>query len=396
LPEQLLIRAAPSSTPTENGPPTCASRRARRRSGEGLRGDPGEREVDAGVHREPGFVDLHVHLREPGDEERDHLVGTAPRPRRLHRGGRDAKPARRSTTRRWCRRAAHRGGEGSARSRRRLHHHRREGRELAPMGEMYASGAHLHRRRRVRRQRGRHAPRAAVRQVAARRGGRQHAEDETLAAAVDARRRVVEPLGIPGRPSVAETVIVAATSSSRRHRHPVHFCTAPRPARSRSSARPSGAPAVTPRRRRITSPSPTSAARIRPGFRCTRRCAVPTTSPRCAPASPTAPSMPSPPTTRPTLPSRRSGRSRGAPGCSPRDVARPRAHRAGRARHPHVARRARRALVAPGAHRWLGTQATRWRRADRPTWPSSTPPCAGCRRRSPAARPATRPSRAGP
>ena len=51
---------------------------------EGLRGDPGEHEVDAGgCIVSPGFVDLHVHLREPGDEAAGHLV----RYRAAARGG---------------------------------------------------------------------------------------------------------------------------------------------------------------------------------------------------------------------------------------------------------------------------------------------------------------------
>ncbi len=184
--------------------------------GEGLRGDPDEREVDAGgCIVSPGFVDLHVHLREPGDEEAETIwSGT----RAAARGGFTAVVAmpntrpplddasvvssvlRTAETEGLCQVAS----SGCITI-------GREGRELAPMGELYALGVRIFTddgacvasagvmRRAL--QYARSLPGAVV---------AQHAEDETLAGGGSMHEgEWSSRLGIPGRPSVAETVIVA-------------------------------------------------------------------------------------------------------------------------------------------------------------------------------------------
>jgi dihydroorotase len=184
--------------------------------GEGLRADVGEREVDAGgCIVSPGFVDLHVHLREPGDEEAETIwSGT----RAAARGGFTAVVAMPNT----CPplddasvvssvlRTAEAEGLCQVASSGCITIGR-EGRELAPMGEMYALGVRIFTddgacvasagvmRRAL--QYAKSLPGAVV---------AQHAEDETLAGGGSMHEGAWSSrLGIPGRPAVAETVIVA-------------------------------------------------------------------------------------------------------------------------------------------------------------------------------------------
>ncbi len=163
----------------------------------------------------PGFVDLHVHLREPGDEEAETIeTGT----RAAARGGFTAVVAMPNTrpalddaavvssvlalgkaaglcdvVSSGCITVA------------------RAGEQLAPMGELYALGV------RIFTDDGSCVASAGVMrralQYAASLPGAivaQHAEDETLAAGGHMHEGAWSSrLGIPGRPSVAETVIVA-------------------------------------------------------------------------------------------------------------------------------------------------------------------------------------------
>ena len=169
--------------------------------GESLRSDVDERAVDAaGCIVSPGFVDLHVHLREPGDEEAETIfTGT----RAAARGGYTAVVAsvqRTGDTEGLCQVAS----SGCITI-------GREGKELAPMAEMYALGVRIFTddgscvasagvmRRAL--QYAKSLPGAVV---------AQHAEDETLAGGGSMHEGTWSSrLGIPGRPSVAETVIVA-------------------------------------------------------------------------------------------------------------------------------------------------------------------------------------------
>ena len=183
---------------------------------EGLGTSEHEASIDAaGCVVSPGFVDLHVHLREPGDEEAETIeTGT----RAAARGGFTAVVAMPNTrpalddaavvssvlalgkdaglcevVSSGCITVA------------------RAGEQLAPMGELYALGV------RIFTDDGFCVASAGVMrralQYAASLPGAivaQHAEDETLAAGGHMHEGAWSSrLGIPGRPSVAETVIVA-------------------------------------------------------------------------------------------------------------------------------------------------------------------------------------------
>jgi dihydroorotase len=184
--------------------------------GEGLQPTGDEASLDAsGCCVSPGFVDLHVHLREPGDEEAETIeTGT----RAAARGGFTAVVAMPNTrpalddaavvssvlalgkqaglcdvVSSGCITVA------------------RAGEQLAPMGELYALGV------RIFTDDGfcvasAGVMRRALEYAASLPGAivAQHAEDETLAAGGHMHEGAWSSrLGIPGRPSVAETVIVA-------------------------------------------------------------------------------------------------------------------------------------------------------------------------------------------
>ena len=272
----------------------------------------------------PGFVDLHVHLREPGDEEAETIeTGT----RAAARGGFTAVVAMPNTrpalddaavvssvlalgkqaglcdvVSSGCITVA------------------RAGEQLAPMGELYALGVRIFTDDGFCvAERGRDAPRARVRGVAAgcdrrpARRGRDPRRRRPHARRARGRAGSASPVG----PSVAETVIVARDIElCEVTGTPVHFlhCSAAgtvalvRAAKARGLPVTAGvraAPLLAHRRvlrglRPDVQGAPAAAHR-RP------------TSRRSARAWPTAPSTPSPPTTRPTRPSRRSGRSRRRP-----------------------------------------------------------------------------------
>jgi dihydroorotase len=184
--------------------------------GESLRPDVEEREVDAGgCIVSPGFVDLHVHLREPGDEEAETIhSGT----RAAARGGFTAVVAMPNTRPPLDAAAVVasvlRTGEAEGLCQVASSGcitMGREGRELAPMGEMYALGV------RIFTDDGACVASAGVMrralQYALSLPGSvvaQHAEDETLAGGGSMHEGAWSSrLGIPGRPSIAETVIVA-------------------------------------------------------------------------------------------------------------------------------------------------------------------------------------------
>jgi dihydroorotase len=184
--------------------------------GESLRGDVDEREVDAqGCFVSPGFVDLHVHLREPGDEEAETIFSGT---RAAARGGFTAVVAM-PNTRPPLDSASVVGSvlrTGDAEGLCQVASSGcitigREGKELAPMAEMHALGVRIFTddgacvasagvmRRAL--QYAKSLPGAVV---------AQHAEDETLAGGGSMHEGAWSSrLGIPGRPSVAETVIVA-------------------------------------------------------------------------------------------------------------------------------------------------------------------------------------------
>ncbi len=271
----------------------------------------------------PGFVDLHVHLREPGDEEAETIeTGT----RAAARGGFTAVVAMPNTrpalddaavvssvlalgkeaglcdvVSSGCITVA------------------RAGEQLAPMGELYALGVRIFTddgfcvasagvMRRG----------APVRRVAAgrdRRPARRGRDPRRRRA--HARGRVVEPARHP-------RAAVGRGDGDRRprhravrgHRHPGALPALLGRGHRRPRARGEGALASrSPRSaRRTTSRSPTSAVRASTRCsRCTRRCARRPTSRRSARVWPTAPSTPSPPTTRHTPPNQRSDRSRRRP-----------------------------------------------------------------------------------
>jgi len=183
--------------------------------GEGLA--PGRaRVLDAeGCVVAPGLVDLHVHLREPGDEEAE-TVETGSRA--AARGGFTAVVAM-PNTRPPLDDAAVVSAVLAAGARAGLCEVvssgcitvGREGRQLAPMGELHALGVRIFTddgacvasagvmRRAL--EYARSLPGAVV---------AQHAEDETLAGGGHMHEGPVSSrLGIPGRPSAAETVVVA-------------------------------------------------------------------------------------------------------------------------------------------------------------------------------------------
>ena len=278
----------------------------------------------AGCVVSPGLVDLHVHLREPGDEEAE-TIETGARAAAL--GGFTAVVAmpntdpplddaavvqRRSSpagaaagaVRSACRRAASPSGARAS--------------ELAPMGELYdARRPHLHRRRRLRRRRQRDAAGARVRGVVAGRGGRaaRRGRDARRAVGTCTKGEWSSRLGIPGRPAVAETVIVARDLELAR------LTGAPRtlpPLLDRGRRRPrarrprrAGLPVtaeVAPHHFALTDACARAfdpMFKVNPPLRIRRRR-------RGHPArdSPTAPSTPSPPIMRRTRRRRRSARSR--------------------------------------------------------------------------------------
>jgi dihydroorotase len=163
----------------------------------------------------PGLVDLHVHLREPGDEEAETIeTGT----RAAARGGFTAVVAM-PNTRPPLDDAAVVGSVLSTARAVALCDvmssgcitKGREGQQLAPMGELHALGVRIFTddgacvmsagvmRRAL--EYARSLPGAVV---------AQHAEDETLAAGGSMHEGAWSSrLGIPGRPAAAETVIVA-------------------------------------------------------------------------------------------------------------------------------------------------------------------------------------------
>jgi dihydroorotase len=183
--------------------------------GDGLRPDSA-RVLDAGgCIVSPGFVDLHVHLREPGDEEAETIESGS---RAAARGGFTAVVAMPNTrpplddaavvssvllTGRdigLCE-VASAGCITKA----------REGEQLAPMGELHALGVRVFTddgacvmSAGVMRRALEYARSLSGAVVA------QHAEDESLAAGGSMHEGAWSSrLGIPGRPSAAESVIVA-------------------------------------------------------------------------------------------------------------------------------------------------------------------------------------------
>ncbi len=176
----------------------------------------GDRVLDAGgCVVSPGLVDLHVHLREPGDEEAETIeTGT----RAAARGGFTAVVAMPNTRPPLDDAAVVSSvlATGAAVGLCEVVSSGcitvgREGAQLAPMGELYALGVRIFTddgacvasagvmRRAL--EYARSLPGAVV---------AQHAEDDTLAAGGHMHEGAWSSrLGIPGRPSVAETVIVA-------------------------------------------------------------------------------------------------------------------------------------------------------------------------------------------
>jgi dihydroorotase len=176
----------------------------------------GERVLDAsGCVVAPGLVDLHVHLREPGDEEAETIVtGT----RAAARGGFTAVVAMPNTRPALDDAAVVSSvlATGAAAGLCEVVSSGcitvgRAGEQLAPMGELYALGV------RIFTDDGSCVASAGVMrralEYAASLPGAvvaQHAEDETLAAGGHMHEGAWSSrLGIPGRPAVAETVIVA-------------------------------------------------------------------------------------------------------------------------------------------------------------------------------------------
>jgi dihydroorotase len=163
----------------------------------------------------PGFVDLHVHLREPGDEEAETIeTGT----RAAARGGFTAVVAMPNTRPALDDAAVVSSVLALGREAGMCDvvssgciTVARAGEQLAPMGELYALGV------RIFTDDGSCVASAGVMrralEYAASLPGAivaQHAEDETLAAGGHMHEGAWSSrLGIPGRPSVAETVIVA-------------------------------------------------------------------------------------------------------------------------------------------------------------------------------------------
>jgi dihydroorotase len=174
------------------------------------------RVVDAdGCVVSPGLVDLHVHLREPGDEEAETIETGA---RAAARGGFTAVVAMPNTRPPLDDAAVVSSvlATGAAVGLCQVVSSGcitagREGQQLAPMGELHALGV------RIFTDDGTCVARAGVMrralEYAASLPGAvvaQHAEDETLAGGGHMHEGAWSSrLGIPGRPSVAETVIVA-------------------------------------------------------------------------------------------------------------------------------------------------------------------------------------------
>jgi dihydroorotase len=176
----------------------------------------GEAQLDAvGCTVSPGLVDLHVHLREPGDEEAETIeTGT----RAAARGGFTAVVAMPNTRPALDDAAVVSSvlATGAAAGLCEVVSSgcitvARAGEQLAPMGELYALGVRIFTddgfcvaRAGVMRRALEYAASLPGAVVA------QHAEDETLAAGGHMHEGAWSSrLGIPGRPSVAETVIVA-------------------------------------------------------------------------------------------------------------------------------------------------------------------------------------------
>ncbi len=184
----------------------------------------------AGCVVSPGLVDLHVHLREPGDEEAETIeTGT----RAAARGGFTAVVAMPNTRPPLDDAAVVSSvlAAGAAAGLCQVVSSGcitvgRDGRELAPMGELYAIGV------RIFTDDGACVASAGVMrralEYAASLPGAivaEHAEDETLAGGGHMHEGAWSSrLGIPGRPSVAETVIVARDIElSAVTGTPVHF-----------------------------------------------------------------------------------------------------------------------------------------------------------------------------
>ena len=176
----------------------------------------GETVLDAsGCVVAPGLVDLHVHLREPGDEEAETIeTGT----RAAARGGFTAVVAMPNTRPALDDAAVVSSVLATGRAAGLCEVVSsgcitvgREGQQLAPMGELYALGV------RIFTDDGACVASAGVMrralEYAASLPGAivaQHAEDETLAGGGHMHEGAWSSrLGIPGRPAVAETVIVA-------------------------------------------------------------------------------------------------------------------------------------------------------------------------------------------
>jgi dihydroorotase len=184
--------------------------------GPSLTGDAHERSLDAsGCVVAPGLVDLHVHLREPGDEEAETIeTGT----RAAARGGFTAVVAMPNTRPPLDDAAVVSSvlATGAAVGLCQVVSSGcitvgRQGQQLAPMGELYALGV------RIFTDDGTCVASAGVMrralEYAASLPGAvvaQHAEDDTLAGGGHMHEGAWSSrLGIPGRPSVAETVVVA-------------------------------------------------------------------------------------------------------------------------------------------------------------------------------------------
>ena len=284
----------------------------------------------------PGLVDLHTHLREPGDEEAE-TIATGARAGAL--GGFTAVVAMPNTTPPLDDAAV----VGSVLAAGRTAACEivssgcitkgRAGHELAPMGELHQLGVRIFTddgacvddanvmRRAF--DYARSLPGAVL---------AQHAEDTALAAGGSMHEgEWSSRLGIPGRAAAAEdgrswratcsspsSPAGTCTSCTCRLRASVDLVRAAkaRGVRVTAEATPHH---FTPHRRRV-------ARRSTRCSRCTRRCAPRPTSPRSRPGSPTAPSTRSPPTTRRTCPrprrSRSSRRPRGCSGSRPRSRSR--------------------------------------------------------------------------
>ena len=330
----------------------------------------------------PGFVDLHVHLREPGREEAE-TIETGSRAAAL--GGFTAvvampntEPAHDSLADGRVRPRAGARAPGCARSSPAgCITIGRAGETLAPLGELAAAGVRLF----TDDGNGVQDPALMRRALEyARPLGitlAQHCEVASLTEGRgDARGLVLQP----PRPARLAGDRRGADGPPRHRAVPPHRCAGALPApvdRTQRRARPrrEGRRPARHRRGRAAPLHPHRRAAARRSTRCTRstrRCAPPPTSPRSRPGSPTARSTRSPPTTPRIRPRRRRRRStRRRPGCS---ASRPRS----RWRSPSSTCRWRTIVAAleleAGGDRRARATATaaRSRRASRPTSPCST------------------------